>query len=127
MLKISLSEPEWEIMSVIWGKGKATVREVWQELYPEAEKAYTTVQTMMERLVKKGVLRKEKIGLVNFYWPLVTKQEAARQVTRKLANRLFGGSFGNLAAYLIGSGQLTEEEIQLIKEMIQQKEKGREK
>ncbi len=127
MARISLSDSEWEIMSIVWRKGKATVREVWQILYPDAEKAYTTVQTVMERLVKKGVLQKDKIGLVNFYSPVISKQEAAHQITRKLANRLFGGSFGSLAAYLIGSGDLTQEEIRLIKEMIQQKEKERKK
>ena len=65
-----LAEAEWRIMDCIWTFAKpSTVREIHQRLYPEGEKAYTTVQTITNILVEKGFLRKEKIGMVNFYFP----------------------------------------------------------
>ncbi len=123
MKRTTFSEQEWEIMSVLWKMKQATVKDVWQALYPNAEKAYTTVQTVMERLVKKRALEKEKIGLVNFYRPAISRQAAAEQVTKSLAKRLFGGSFGNLAAFLIQNENLTAEELELIREMLRKKEK----
>jgi len=117
-----LSEIEWQVLKVIWQKKQATVKEVWQEAYPNAEKAYTTIQTYMDRMVDKNVLEKEKIGMVNFYRPLVTEKQALNQATEGLVSRAFNGSFGMLAAFLVDSRHLTKSDLEKIKEMIKQKE-----
>ena len=69
-MSIKPTAVEWELMEAIWELGGApSVREVLEFQYPNGEKAYTTVQTIMNNLVKKGVLSAKKIGLVNFYAP----------------------------------------------------------
>jgi len=119
-----LAEAEWGIMTCLWMFAKpSTVREIHQHLYPKGEKAYTTVQTTTNILVEKGFLRKEKIGMVNFYFPIISRQEFAKQETRTLVSRTFQGSFGNLANYLVDSGELSESELQKLKELISNKEK----
>ena len=111
-------------MACLWMFVKpSTVREIHQHLYPKGEKAYTTVQTTTNILVEKGFLRKEKIGMVNFYFPIISRQEFAKQETRTLVSRTFQGSFGNLANYLVDSGELSENELQKLKELISNKEK----
>ncbi|MBN1270990.1 MAG: BlaI/MecI/CopY family transcriptional regulator [Candidatus Aminicenantes bacterium] len=120
--KISLSETEWRIMRILWNDKKATVKEVWSSLYPKKEKAYTTVQTTMDRLVEKNFLAKEKIGLVNFYQPLISEKKALTQATENLVSRAFQGSFGLLAAHLIDSPQFEASDLKKIKELIKQKE-----
>jgi len=117
-----LSEIEWQVLKVIWQKKQATVKEVWREAYPNAEKAYTTIQTYMDRMVDKNVLEKEKIGMVNFYRSLVTEKQALNQATEGLVSRAFNGSFGMLAAFLVDSRHLTKSDLEKIKEMIKQKE-----
>ena len=120
-----LSEAEWEIMLGIWdGPVPATVRDIHTRLYPNGEKAYTTVQTIMNILHEKGFLTREKIGLVNFYSPTLSREEAASQETGSLVSRLFHGSFGALANYLIDSDMLTQQDLQKLKAMIAEKEKA---
>lgn len=118
----SLSEIEWKIMKLLWKKGVLSVREVWQRLFPEGEKAYTTVQTYMDRMVEKRLLRKEKIGLVNFYQPIVEKKSQVQKATATLVTRAFDGSFGSLAAYLLDSENLSNEDIEKLKAMIKKRE-----
>lgn len=117
---------EWHIMTVVWGIGKAvTVREVLNSAYPKGEKAYTTVQTVMNNLVAKGFLKKEKIGLVNFYQPLKERNKILKNELKNFANKTFGGSLNALANFLIDSGSLTPEEIQNIKHLIDEKQAKR--
>ncbi len=73
-------------------------------------------------MVEKGLLRKEKIGLVNFYQPIMHRDKLMKQATEKLVSSAFGGSFGSLAAFLVGSGKLTADDLDTIKQMIDAKE-----
>ena len=126
-----LAASEWEIMEGVWQILKQappygiTVREVHHRLYPGGEKAYTTVQTVMNILVEKGFLTRKKIGMVNFYTPTVSREEMAQQETHSLVSRAFGGSFVALANYLVDSGSLSEKELAVLKDMIDAKERKR--
>jgi len=121
---INLSEMEWQIMQFLWEKGVKSVKEVWQTLYPEKEKAYTTVQTYLDRMAEKKLLEKQKIGLVNFYFPLIDKQTLRKQATETLVSKAFNGSFLNLAAFLVDSQTLSEDDLDKIQELISRKEDG---
>ncbi len=115
---------EWEIMEAIWDLGgKPSVREVIDRIYPNGEKAYTTVQTIMNNLVKKGVLKREKIGMVNFYTPTRSRLQMVKAEMSNLVSRVFHGSVPALANYLIHSERLTLEEIDEIKILLDQKVK----
>jgi len=119
-----IADAEWEIMNCIWELGDVvTVREVHSRLYPKGEKAYTTVQTIMNILVEKGYLEKKKIGMVNFYKPTKTREEVAHEETRSLVSKIFGGSFLSLAHFLINSPQLSEEDMKELKAFLDAKEK----
>ncbi len=120
-----LSEIEWSVLKIVWQRNKASVKDVWQELYPNGEKAYTTIQTYMDRLVKKKVLRKEKIGLVNSYQPALTEREALEQATESFVGRAFNGSFGLLAQFLVDSRNLSKEDLEKIKELIRKREESK--
>ncbi|MFQ5706836.1 MAG: BlaI/MecI/CopY family transcriptional regulator [bacterium] len=119
-----LAEAEWQVMRGVWSFARpVTVREVHSHLYPEGEKAYTTVQTIMNILVDKGFLQKEKIGMVNFYQPTVSRADFAESETHSLVARIFNGSFGALASYLVDSGELTPKDLHRLKALIEAKEK----
>ncbi len=124
-----LAVSEWEIMEGVWQcESKAspygiTVREVHNQLYPKGQKAYTTVQTIMNILHEKGFLTRKKIGMVNFYTPTVSREEMAQHETHTLVSRAFGGSFVALANYLVDSGSLSEKELTVLKDMIDAKER----
>lgn len=120
---ITLSKLEWEIMDHIWEQKKnLSVREVLERMYPNREKAYTTVQTVMNTLVKKQVLKKEKTGLVYFYFPRITKKEILKNEIASFTNQIFSGSVFSMANYLIKEGDLTGEEIKELRKLIETKQ-----
>ncbi len=121
--QVRLSPGEWDIIRALWdSKGRMTVREVLQKIYPNNERAYTTVQTVMNNLEQKGFLAKKKIGLVNFYKPKIKHGEAVRLETHSFVKKVFDGSFQNLASYLVESDNLTLDDIEQLKKLIQSKE-----
>lgn len=123
--KKRLSEAEWEVMDGVWHLDRqVTVRDVVDYLYPNGEKAYTTVQTIMNILFEKGVLNRQKIGPVNVYMPTLSREDAAQVETRTLVSRMFEGSFGALATYLVDSGELSQRELDELRALIEAREKG---
>jgi len=126
-----LSGLEWEVMEGVWQCQEephgTTVREVHGRLYPGGEKAYTTVQTVMNILHEKGFLARRKIGLVNFYTPAVSREEMAQQETRSLVSRAFGGSFVALANHLVDSDALSEKDLEALKTLIEDRERKQKK
>ncbi len=122
--KAQLTPVEWEIMEAVWSLGGApSVREVLDRAYPDGTKAYTTVQTVLGTLVKKGLLRPRKVGLVNFYEPLREREDLVDAEMRSLARRVFGGSVPALASSLMELDDLDLDEITRLKKLLAKKER----
>jgi len=118
-----LTPAEWEIMKAVWSLGEAvTVRAVLENAYPDGEKAYTTVQTIMNTLEKKKLLRREKTGMVNFYEPTRSREETVRSEMSTLVSRVFGGSIPALANSLLSLDELDLEQIEEIKKLLGERE-----
>ena len=119
---IKLTPVEWEIMEAIWKLGETpSVRNVLEHAFPNGEKAYTTVQTIMNTLKKKGLLERKKIGLVNFYTPTRSREQMVRWEMSALVSRIFHGSVPALANYLINFENLSLEEIETIKKLLKKR------
>jgi predicted transcriptional regulator len=111
-----LTPVEWEVMEAVWElKGSPSVREVLEHAFPGGDKAYTTVQTIMNNLEKKSLLRRKKKGLVNFYTPTKSRDQMVRKEMKSIVSRIFNGSVPALANYLIRSGDLGVKEIEEIR------------
>jgi predicted transcriptional regulator len=120
-----LTPVEWEIMETIWELGGSpSVRDVLERAYPQGEKAYTTIQTIMNTLLKKGLLERKKIGLVNFYTPTRTRQNMVEAEINRVINKMFRGSVPALANHLINTDGLSLKEIQHIQQILNEKEKA---
>ncbi len=91
-----LGELEMAIMDFLWAQGEATGREVVNELKRRRSLAYTTVLTVMGRLVEKGLLTQHKVGRAHLYRPSMSREayaaETASQVIRSLV-----ADFGEIA------------------------------
>jgi predicted transcriptional regulator len=122
--KRELTPVEWEIMDAVWDAGGAvTVRDVLERAYPGGEKAYTTVQTMMNTLERKKMLRRKKTGMVNFYTARRTRESVERAEASSLLARAFQGSVPALASTLLSLDRLSADELQRLRQMIREKEK----
>ncbi len=95
---------ELKIMQVLWRRGASTVNEVQAEL--DSKLAYTTVQTMLNILERKGKLRRELDGRAYVYEAKVTEAKALGQGVRDLIDRMFGGSSEELVMSMLKSRQL---------------------
>ena len=122
--KRELTPVEWEIMDAVWDAGGAvTVRDVLERAYPGGEKAYTTVQTIMNTLERKKMLRRKKTGMVNFYTARRTRESVERAEASSLLARAFQGSVPALASTLLSLDRLSTDELQRLRQMIREKEK----
>jgi BlaI family penicillinase repressor len=102
--KSGLTRLELKIMQVIWRCGSSTVSAVQAELEPPL--AYTTVQTMLNILERKGKLKRELEGRAYVYSAKVTENKALGQGVRDLIDRMFGGSSEELVMSLLKNRQI---------------------
>ncbi|MDX6461585.1 MAG: hypothetical protein QOJ51_1069 [Acidobacteriaceae bacterium] len=102
--KVGLTRLELRIMQVIWRRGRCTVSEVQGEIEPRL--AYTTVQTMLNILERKGKLKRELEGRAYIYSATITEAKALGQGVRDLIDRMFGGSSEELVMSLLRNGEI---------------------
>lgn len=107
--KTGLTKLELKIMQVIWRCGSSTVSAVQAELKPPL--AYTTVQTMLNILERKGKLRRELQGRAYVYAARVSEARALGQGLRDLIDRMFGGSSEELVMSLLKGGQIDAKKL----------------
>lgn len=112
--KDGLTRLELRIMQVIWKKGSSTVGEVQAELQPPL--AYTTVQTVLNILERKGKLRRELEGRAYSYSAKVSEEKALGQGLRDLIDRMFGGSSEELVMSLLKSRQIDAKRLAKLSE-----------
>ncbi len=114
-----LTPLELKIMNVLWDGGPATVQTVQEEL--GSGHAYTTVQTMLNVLVRKGKAKRTLVERAYRYRAAVTREKAQRQGLRDVVQRMFGGSAEALVMSLVETKQLTPETLRKLQEMIEEK------
>ncbi|MFZ0979117.1 MAG: BlaI/MecI/CopY family transcriptional regulator [Candidatus Acidiferrales bacterium] len=102
---LDLAPLELDCMNTLWPIGEGTVREIRDQLAPRRARAYTTIMTIMDRLARKGVVERRKMGRAYVYRPRLSPEEARAQALGQVIEGFFGGSKDALLAHLInGSG-----------------------
>src|ERR1700677_3763312 len=117
--KVGLTKLEIKIMQVIWKCGRCMVSAVQEE--PEPPLAYTTVQTMLNILERKGKLKRELRGRAYIYSATITEAKALGQGVRDLIDRMFGGSSEELVMSLLKNGQINAKKLAEITDRFNQK------
>jgi BlaI family transcriptional regulator, penicillinase repressor len=116
----TLTEQELEIMKVVWGLRKATVRDVYEALLRRRKIAYTTVMTMMNILEEKKYLRKKAAARAYVYETTRPKAQVIRAMVKEFVNRVFNGSAEPLLVELVKDRKLSAKELKQISRMIQE-------
>jgi predicted transcriptional regulator len=115
-----LSKPEYEILRVLWDKGKLSVREVHNELHSDLNWAYTTTKTVMDRMVKKALLRRNDSHGVYIYKPLITRPQGLARFIQFFSDRIFELDAGAVISLFSKNNILTNEEIDELKQLIEE-------
>jgi len=108
--KQTLTPLELEIMQVLWANGASTVSEVIPQL--KAELAYTTVQTMLMVLLRKGKVKRTQEGRAFRYRPVVSRERASGSAVEDLVRRMFGGSAEALLMAMVDTRQISAKELE---------------
>jgi predicted transcriptional regulator len=117
--KSGLTKLELQMMQVIWKRGASTVSDVQEGLSQEL--AYTTVQTMLNILQRKGKLKRDLQGRAFLYSATVTEAKASSHAVRDLIDRMFAGSSEDLVMSLIKSKQI---DVKKLAELSKRVEEG---
>jgi predicted transcriptional regulator len=107
----TLTPQELEIMKVVWQRGTATVRDVYETLRAHRRIAYTTVMTMLNVLERKGHLRKRAEGRSFLYQPARPRAQVVKAMVREFLDRVFGGSAAPLLVHLLEDRRLSEDDL----------------
>lgn len=107
---MQLSEAEWKLMQALWRSSPASAREVHGAVASATGWAYTTVKTMLDRLVEKGVLRSKMRSNQAFYTPTVSQEAARSSAVQALVARAFDGKLGGLFAHMTDEDALSAKE-----------------
>ena len=113
-----LTPLELEIMHVLWATGPANVQTVQQHL--ERELAYTTVQTMLNILHRKGKVKRTLKDRAYFYKPAVSRSQVVGQHMSDIVDRLFGGSAESLVMSLVETKHLTPRKLARLQKLLEE-------
>jgi predicted transcriptional regulator len=118
----TLTEAELRLMKVLWARGESTVNEIAVTLPKKNALAYNSVLTTIRILEQKGYVRHRKEGRAFYYVPVVAEEEAGSSEVRLVLSRFFGNSREKLMLSLLGDSEVTPEELQRLRDAIQQAE-----
>lgn len=115
---------ELEVMKIIWSKNEATVQEVLIELNKQNNYAYTTIMTIMNRLDKKGILTRNKVGKGYLYKARYNQDELVQQTSSEKVEQILG-NYGDIAiAQFVDAVGNNPDQLNKLKQLIQSLEKG---
>jgi len=115
------TEVELELLRVLWEKGGATVREVFEVVSQHRSLGYTSVLKMLQIMTEKGLVERTEAGKAHIYRAAASQEETQSQMLRDLSERLFAGSAAQLAMHALSMQPASAEELEEIRRLIRQK------
>ena len=119
----SISDAEWEVMTVLWADSPLTASDVVDRVAMRNQWNPRTVKTLLNRLVSKGALGFEAEGKRYHYFPKVTRDACVRGRSRSFLASVFGGAVGPMLAHFINEESLSPEELRELRRILEKREK----
>ena len=123
MAKSIPSEREMDLLKIMWEIGEAKVRDIHEALCPDGECAFTTVQTLLRIMLKKGFVKKRSQGRTDFYKPVYTEENA----TSRFLDKVFNGSMDKFVLSMLSAEDVSTEEMKKLEKLIAKARKSKEK
>ncbi|WP_372367920.1 BlaI/MecI/CopY family transcriptional regulator [Candidatus Uabimicrobium sp. HlEnr_7] len=114
-----LSKNEWVVMKVCWKKKQVTARNVYEATLKQKKWEYQTVKTMLDRLIKKGYLQREKFGPVYIYSPVISQKQSVRQAVESFVGMALDNTIIPIVAHFVDRQKLTQDEVKSLKKLIE--------
>jgi BlaI family penicillinase repressor len=114
----ALSPAQLEIMHIVWDGGAVTVTDVWNVLVKRRPVARNTILTLMDRLEKKGWLKRRADGQTHYYTAAARRASTLGRMVHRLVNNAFAGSAEGLVLALLDGRGVSSDEARRIRQLI---------
>ena len=123
-IQVKPTEKELEILQILWNKGPVAVKDVHDAMGGEDSNGYTTILKLMQIMHEKGLVTRQKSGKLHLYKAVPTQEKTRQQILDKMINTIFQGSASQLVMSALGNNKSSKEELQQIKQYLEQLEGG---
>ena len=115
------TEGELELLTILWDRGQATVREIFDAVNTTRPVVYTGVLKLLQIMTDKGLVERNESERAHVYRAAVAKEETQRTFMREMSDRLFSGSAAQLALRALEMETASEEELNEIRKLLRRK------
>jgi len=119
----SISDAEWEVMTVIWATNPITAGEVVEKLAGRKDWSPRTIKTLLNRLVSKRALAFDVEGKRYLYHPKIDREACVRKASRSFLGRVFAGDAAEMLLRFVDELDLSREEVAQLKKLLEKKGK----
>ena len=121
---VELTEAEWSIIKAVWEQEPCTAPAIQEKLHRATDWTYSTVRTLMDRMVVKGVLKARKDGKLTIYHSVVTRAQAQRGELFYALKHAFNGALTPMVQCLLENNDLGSDELEKLESFIKAKRKS---
>jgi len=123
--EIELTEAEWTIIKAVWDRQPCAATAIQEKLLKKTKWAYSTVRTLMDRMVAKGLLTSEKVRNATLYRSAVTREQARRGELLYALRHAFDGALTPLVQCLLDSNDVSADELAELEALIKTRKQKR--
>lgn len=120
--KNELTKTEWEVMKICWDKGKSSARVIYEESLKEKNRKYITIKNMLDLLVKKNYLQREKFGPIWLYKPIKNKKDAISAAIKNFITFILNGEIAPILKHIVEHKKIYKSDLEKFRKMIDQME-----
>lgn len=124
MANLKPTEAELEILSILWQKGKATVREIYEHLHRKKPTLYTTTLKHVQIMFEKGMVSRKAVGKAHEYSAKLNKEKLQKEMLKSLLDKVFTGSTKQLVIRAIEIKAMSAEESKEIRKLLKPADKA---
>lgn len=121
--RVKIHETEWDLLEALWTAERATAREMAEALADKRGWAVSTVKTLLDRMVEKGLASARQVGNVWEYTPAVKRVDARRTAWGEFLQKAFGGSAAASLHFLAKDAKLSKKELAELRTLLEKKER----
>lgn len=119
----NISDSEWKVMKVVWGKSPISASEIVEKLVADTGWNPKTIHTLIRRLVAKGAITAKKEKTFYSYYAAVSEDECVKEETKTFLQKCFNGSFNMLISNFIKDEKLSEKDIDELQALLDTKKR----
>ena len=116
------TEGELELLTILWERGQATVREIFEAVNSQRPVVYTGVLKLLQIMTEKGLVTRNESERAHVYQAAVAREDTERRFLRDLSDRFFAGSAAQLALRALEMEAASEEDLDEIRKLLRRRQ-----